>query len=68
MVIHAESEQQKKVIAEHICTGMICKNCLNYSKSMVFPDKGYCQFFNKPGLSYNDFCSLFRRNVKLSNI
>lgn len=33
MVIHAESKQQKKVVSMHICTGMVCKNCIHYSKS-----------------------------------
>ena len=65
MVIHAESKQQKKVISMHICTGMVCKNCVDYSKSKLFPDRGYCQRFNQPGLSYNDFCSLFRRRVEI---
>lgn len=55
MVIHAESKQQKKVVSMHICTGMVCKNCVDYSKSKLFPDRGYCQRFNQPGLSYNDF-------------
>lgn len=67
MVIHAEDEKQKKIVAQHVCSGMVCKNCLNFSKSIVFPDKGYCQFFNKPGLSYNDFCSLFKKDVRIDD-
>ena len=63
MIIHAESEQQKKVISIHICTGTICKNCINFSKSAVFPDRGYCHKHNKPGFTYNDFCSWFKRSV-----
>ena len=65
MVIHAESEQQKKVVSMHVCTGMVCKNCVDYSKSKLFPDKGYCHKFNQSGLSYNDYCSLFRRRVEI---
>lgn len=64
MVVHAENEQQKKVIAMHICTGIVCKNCLNYSKSTVIPNTGRCHKFNKSGLINNDFCSLFEKKVK----
>lgn len=64
MVLHAENEKQKKTISMHICTGMVCKNCSKFSKSKVFPDTGYCVFWNKTGLSCNDFCSMFRENVK----
>jgi hypothetical protein len=63
MRIHAEDERQKKVIACHVTTGYICKNCINYSESIVFPDTGYCMFWNKPGLSKCDFCSLFKENI-----
>lgn len=59
MVIHAESNNQKKVISTHTCTGLVCKNCFYFSKSVIFPNTGYCRFWNKPGLSYNDFCSMF---------
>lgn len=61
MVIHAENEKQKKLTALHISTGAVCKNCKNFSKSVVFPDRGYCHFFDKPGLCYNDYCSLFKK-------
>lgn len=64
MILHAENDKQKKTISMHICTGMVCKNCLHFSKSTVLPDTGYCYNWNKAGLSYNDFCSLFRMRVK----
>lgn len=63
MVLHAENEVEKKVIACHVVNNYLCKNCLNYSESMVFPDTGYCMFWNKPGLSKCDFCSLFKENI-----
>lgn len=59
MVIHAKNHKQKKVISIHICTGSVCKKCFYFSESMVFPNTGYCRFWDKPGLSYNDFCSMF---------
>lgn len=63
MVVHAENEQQKRIMAQHVCGGMVCKNCLNFSKSIVFPGSGYCMHFNKSGLQYNDFCSSYKRRV-----
>lgn len=64
MLIHAADDKAKRAISIHIVTGQICKNCLNYHKSCVFPNTGYCDHFNKAGLGYNDFCSLFRRVQK----
>ena len=65
MLLHAENDKQKKVISMHICTGVVCKKCLHYSKSVVFPGTGYCGFWNKSGITYNDFCSLFKEDVRL---
>ncbi len=64
MIIHAESNKEKKVISCHVVTEHICKNCLHYHKSKIFQSTGYCDFFNKAGLGYNDFCSLFKKGVK----
>jgi hypothetical protein len=66
MVIHAESEKQKKITAQHVCSGFVCVNCLNFSKSTVFPDRGYCMMINKSGMTYNDFCSMFKEDVRKS--
>lgn len=63
MLIHAENKKEKRVISCHIVTGQICKNCLNFHNSIIFPMTGYCDFFNKAGLNYNDFCSLFKRGA-----
>lgn len=60
MVVHAENDKQKRVIASHLVTGHICKNCINYHKSVVFSETGYCSFFNKGGLEFKDFCSLYK--------
>lgn len=59
MVVHAENEKQKKIVAQHICLGYVCKNCKNYHKSVIVPSTGYCSRFNTSGLSGSeDFCSL----------
>lgn len=63
MVIHANDDRSKKVISMHICTEMVCKNCINYSKSTLFPNSGRCHELNRSGLRYNDFCSLFKKRI-----
>ena len=64
VIIHAESKKDKKVISCHMVTGQTCKNCLHWHRSKIFQNTGYCDFFNKAGLKYSDFCSLFKRRVE----
>lgn len=64
MKIHAESDKQKRTISVHIVTGRVCKNCQHFSASLIFPSTGYCSFFNHAGLGYNDFCSVFKEQIK----
>lgn len=63
MLIHAENEKQKEVTAVHICKGSICGNCLNYSKSILNSQKGYCISSNF-AVERCDYCSLFKEDTR----
>ncbi len=54
MIIHAVSEEQKKMQAQHIVSGCICKNCIygndrkvcSVTKDFV-TEYGYCERFER---------------------
>ncbi len=54
MLIHKKSKQEKKVFSMHICTGIICKNCMSYNGV-------HCDYWNKRIFDKNGYCSLFRK-------
>lgn len=55
MLIHAANKQEKKVVSQHIVTGMICKNCEHQSKGYCYlhhinvnpANQNYCSWFSK---------------------
>ena len=56
MIIHAESNKEKKVISCHVVTEHICKNCLHYHKSKIL--------LFKPNIDTRDFAVVKTRNNK----
>ena len=63
MVVHAENEKQKAVAAVHICKGSICGKCLNFTKSIINSERGYCIFRNSP-VERCDYCSYFKEDTR----
>lgn len=63
MIIHAKSYEQKKMQAQHIVTGCVCKNCEYYRKGVKGVMDGICQF-DKYIKCHTDYCSNFERIEK----
>lgn len=58
MIIHAANKQEKKVISQHISTGIVCKNC-------EYQNKGYCYLHHTTvHLANQNYCSWFSKSGK----
>lgn len=64
MIIHAVSEEQKKMQAQHIVSGCVCKNC-KYFEQDCFGNRKCKNNFNRPVYRTN-FCSDFQRKPNKS--
>lgn len=55
MILHANSNEQKKAQAFHIVNGTVCKNCIYFAKNTNF-----CWVVGK-SVNETSFCSDFKR-------
>lgn len=60
MIIHAKLEEQKKMQAQHIVTGCICKNCKHSGQDCDCYGILRCKNINRLVFGTN-FCSDFER-------
>ncbi len=58
MIIHAVSEEQKKMQAHHIVSGCICKNCVYYRKGVKYDN---CKLNGGKIIHHTDHCPDFER-------